>query len=312
VKVYTNFEEIQKIKNPILTIGAFDGVHVGHQKIIEQLNKIGNEVGGESVIFTFSKHPRMVLQPDTHGLKLLQSQEEKLEKLEKLGLKHIILYPFTKEFANITAEDFLKHFLLEKLGIHTLVIGYDHQFGKNREGNFNYLQEQSKILPFNVMEIDAQEVDAVNVSSSKIRQAITNGDMRTASHYLNEPFQLWGKVVHGNKLGRTIGYPTANIELNDSLKIIPKMGVYGIQIHLEDNRTLQGMLNIGIKPTINEGNNISIEAHIFDFSENIYDLRIKVDLIQFIREEKKFTSVNELKEQLEKDEKLVRSLLCTS
>lgn len=312
MKVYTNFEEIQKIKNPILTIGAFDGVHVGHQKIIEQLNKIGNEVGGESVIFTFSKHPRMVLQPDTHGLKLLQSQEEKLEKLEKLGLKHIILYPFTKEFANITAEDFLKHFLLEKLGIHTLVIGYDHQFGKNREGNFNYLQEQSKILPFNVMEIDAQEVDAVNVSSSKIRQAITNGDMQTASHYLNEPFQLWGKVVHGNKLGRTIGYPTANIELNDSLKIIPKMGVYGIQIHLEDNRTLQGMLNIGIKPTINEGNNVSIEAHIFDFSENIYDLRIKVDLIQFIREEKKFTSVNELKEQLEKDEKLVRSLLCTS
>ena len=311
MKVYTNFEEIQKIKNPILTIGAFDGVHVGHQKIIEQLNKIASEVEGESVIFTFLKHPRMVLQPESHGIQLIQSEEEKLEKLEKLGLKHIILYPFTQEFSNITADEFLQNYLIDKLGVHTLVVGYDHQFGKNREGNFAYLKEKAKTLPFHVVEIDAQEVDAVNVSSSKIRQAILLGDMETASHYLNEPFQIRGIIAHGNKLGRTIGFPTANIKLDDPLKIIPKLGVYSVLVTLPEERTLYGMLNIGFKPTIHEGKSISIEVNIFDFSGNIYDLRIKVELIQYIRQEKKFNSINELKEQLEQDEKLVRSLLCT-
>jgi len=225
VKIYTSFDEIQHIHKPVLTIGTFDGVHVGHQKIIEKVINRANEVGGESVLFTFYPHPRMVVNATNHGIKLIQSQEEKIEKLEKLGVQHLLIIPFTKEFSEISADDFVSLYLVKHLNIHTLIVGYDHQFGKNREGNLEFLKNKSNELSFEVLEIPAHDIDDVNVSSTKIRKAIEQGDITTANHYLGEPFQLWGKVIHGNKVGRTIGFPTANIQVNNQFKLIPNKGV---------------------------------------------------------------------------------------
>ena len=307
MKVYSGFEALNDIKNPVLTIGTFDGVHVGHQKIIEKLNQIATQVDGESVLFTFFPHPRMIINPLNHGIKLIQSHDEKLEKLEKLGLKHLIIVPFTKEFSEITAYDFVVELLVKKLKINTLIVGYDHQFGKNREGNLTYLIDKGKIFGFNVIEIPAQEINDVNVSSSKIRHALEDGNISVANHYLNEPFQLWGKVIHGNKLGRTIGFPTANIEINDALKLIPGNGVYGVSLILEDKRMVYGMMNIGTRPTIDEKKSIHIEIHIFDFNEDIYGQDIRIFIHHFVRKEQKFESIDALKNQLKEDEKITRT-----
>ncbi len=312
MKVYSGFEALNDIKNPVLTIGTFDGVHVGHQKIIEKLNQIATQVDGESVLFTFFPHPRMIINPLNHGIKLIQSQAEKLEKLEKLGLKHLIIVPFTKEFSEITAYDFVVELLVKKLKINTLIVGYDHQFGKNREGDLTYLVDKGKVFDFNVIEIPAQEINDVNVSSSKIRHALEDGNISVANHYLNESFQLWGKVIHGNKLGRTIGFPTANIEINDPLKLIPGNGVYGVSLRLEDKRMVYGMMNIGIRPTIDDMKSVHIEIHIFDFNEEIYGQNIRIFIHHFIRKEQKFESIDVLKNQLKEDEKITRTTLLVS
>ena len=311
MKIYTNFDEIGKIPNPVLTIGTFDGVHVGHQKIIEQLNKRAAEVGGESVLFTFFPHPRMVIQPTTHGIKLIQTQEEKLKKLAAFGLQHLIVLPFTLEFASLEAATFVEKYLVEKLAMHTLIVGYDHQFGKNREGNFNFLREQGKVFNFNVMEIPAQDIDSVNVSSSKIRKAIENGDVDTANHYLNEQFSLEGEVIEGKKLGRTIGFPTANIGKIDALKLIPAIGVYAVTIELENNDKYNGMLNIGYRPTVSESKELSVEVHLLDFSKSIYGKRIRVYFHTKVRNELRFESIKILTEQLKTDEKFVRNFFAS-
>jgi riboflavin kinase/FMN adenylyltransferase len=307
VKVYSDFEAISHIQNPVLTIGTFDGVHVGHQKIIERLNKKAEEVGGESVLFTFFPHPRMVINPENHGIKLIQSQAEKLEKLERLGLDHLIVFPFTEAFSELTAHDFVYEFLVKKLKVHTIIVGYDHQFGKNREGNLTYLINKGKAYHFDVIEIPAQDINDVNVSSSKIRQALDDGKIAIANHYLNEPFQLWGKVIHGNKLGRTIGFPTANVAMYDPLKIIPAFGVYGVSMQLADGKLVYGMMNIGNKPTVNDDKSTYVEVSIFDFSEDIYDTNVRVFLHTYVRTEKKFDSLNELIIQIQKDEQVIRS-----
>jgi len=312
MKIYTNFDEISSIKSPVLTIGTFDGVHVGHQKIIHQLNTTAEEIGGESVLFTFFPHPRMVLNPTNHGIKLIQTQKEKLKKLKAAGLQHLIVIPFTLEFSSLEAATFVKKYLVEKLAIHNLIVGYDHQFGKNREGNFNFLCDQGKIYNFNVIEIPAQDIDSVNVSSSKIRKAIEQGDIKTANHYLNEQFSLEGEVIEGKKLGRTIGFPTANIGKIDPLKLIPAIGVYGVSIELEDSEMLNGMLNIGYRPTVNESKELSIEVHIFDFSKSIYGTRIRVYFHTKVREEHRFKSIEILTEQLKADEKFVRHYFTSS
>ncbi len=308
MKVYRDFEEVGNIPNAVLTIGTFDGVHLGHQKIIERLKSEAKKTNGETLLFTFFPHPRMIINPTNHGLKLIQTEAEKIENLERLGLDHLIIFPFTKAFSNLSADEFVKEYLIEKLHVKTIVVGYDHQFGKNREGTLKHLQKLSEILPFEVIEIPAHEVDEINVSSTKIRKAIEIGDVQTANNYLNEPFEISGKVVLGNQIGRTIGFPTANIEVDDALKIIPAIGVYAVEIVLADQRKLEGMMNIGIRPTVTDSEEIKIEVFIFDFSEPIYDQRIKVYLLQRIRGEHRFQSLEVLRAQLQEDEKTVRSI----
>ena len=308
MKIFNDFRLIANIPNPVLTIGTFDGVHIGHQKIIKQLNEEANKIGGESVLFTFFPHPRMVLSPENHGLKLIQSQEEKLEKLEHIGLQNCIVYPFTEEFSQLTALEFVRDFLVKQLKVKKLVIGYDHQFGKNREGSISYLKTVSKEFNFDVIEIPAQEIDEVNVSSTKIRDAILKGEIELANEFLGAPFQLNGKVVEGKALGRTIGFPTANIEMNSDLKLIPAKGVYAIKVFVK-GRWYVGMLNIGFRPTISKESNQTIEVHIFDFADNIYGENITVQFLSKWRDEMKFNGVEELKNQLKKDEEIIRHIV---
>lgn len=307
MKIYTSFDEIQHIHKPVLTIGTFDGVHVGHQKIIEKVINRANEVGGESVLFTFYPHPRMVVNATNHGIKLIQSQQEKIEKLEKLGVQHLLIIPFTKEFSEISADDFVSVYLVKHLNIHTLIVGYDHQFGKNREGNLEFLKNKSNELSFEVLEIPAHDIDDVNVSSTKIRKAIEQGDITTANHYLGEPFQLWGKVIHGNKVGRTIGFPTANIQVNNQFKLIPNKGVYAVTVIFENETRCFGMMNCGNRPTVSNMEDIHIEVHLFDFQEDIYDKNLKIELHNYLRKEQRFENTDVLIKQLQQDEISVRA-----
>jgi riboflavin kinase/FMN adenylyltransferase len=307
VKIYTDIEQFKSIKNPVLTIGTFDGVHVGHQKIIEKMKEIAKQTNGETVIFTFFPHPRMVVNPTNHGIQLIQSQEEKFEKLAKLGVDHVIVFPFTKAFSEITAAEFVSDVLISKLNIHTIIVGYDHQFGKNREGNLTYLENKGKEYGFKVIEIPAHEINAVNVSSSKIRHALSEGDIETANHYLNGSFEIWGKVIHGNKLGRTIGFPTANLGVDDSLKIVPGRGVYAVTVSIDGGKPHFGMMNIGVRPTVNHELKETIEVNLFDFNEDIYEKSVRVCLHKRIRNEQKFDGITSLTAQLNQDEKTIRA-----
>jgi riboflavin kinase / FMN adenylyltransferase len=306
MEIYSSFNEIKEIKNPVLTIGTFDGVHVGHQKIISKLNEEAKLIDGESVLFTFYPHPRMVLNPSV-SLQLIQTHEEKLNKLKRMGLKHVIVFPFTLDFSNTKAKDFIKNYLVDKLKVKKIVIGYDHHFGKNREGSIEQFQELSSKLGFEVIEIPAQEINEINISSTKIRAAILAGEMEIANQFLNEPFELSGFVVQGKKLGKEIGYPTANISIKDQHKIIPKKGVYAIEVN-HHSKTYFGMMNIGFKPTVSNENEISIEVHLFDFNENLYDQKIAVRIMNRIRDEQKFDGIDSLIKQLKKDEIFCRNL----
>jgi riboflavin kinase/FMN adenylyltransferase len=309
VNVFNGFEQVKEISKPILTIGTFDGVHLGHQKIIQQLNEVAISVEGESVLFTFYPHPRMVLFPDSHGLKLIQTQAEKLEKLKRIGLDNVIVYPFSQDFSRISAVNFIRDFLVNQLGVHTIIIGYDHQFGKNREGSLELLKELAPVYEYNVIEIKAQDIDDVNVSSTKIRKALNNGDINTANKYLGEPFQLTGKVVHGQKIGRSLGFPTANIDLGSDVKIVPKTGVYAVRVHLNQQNDLIGILNIGVRPTLYDNQLQTIEVNILDFEDDIYDQYLTLELVQKIRDEVKFDTKEQLKEQIQADEKEARFIM---
>ncbi len=311
MKIFNGFEELTTIKNAVLTIGTFDGVHIGHQKILQKLQEEAYKIDGETVLFTFYPHPRMVLNPTNHGLKLIQTQEEKIEKLKKIGLENLIVQPFTSEFSNLSAKDFVEKFLIEKLNVKKLVIGHDHQFGKNREGTLEFLKEMSIKHNFEITEIPAQEINEVNISSTKVRKAIESGDIDVANSYLGVPFELNGVVVKGKQLGRTIGFPTANIELQSDIKILPKKGVYAVEIQLSDFTYYIGMMNIGNRPTISNELKETIEVNIFDFDQSIYSNEIKVKLFGRIRDEFKFDSIEKLKEQLTKDEKTCRNYFNT-
>lgn len=309
MRIFYGFEGLNDIPNPVLTIGTFDGVHLGHQKIVKNLNKVAQKIGGESVLFTFFPHPRMVLYPDSHGVKLIQSQEEKLAKLEKMGLQNIIIYPFTIGFSRLTALEFVRDFLVNELRVKHMVIGYDHQFGKNREGTIEYLKDISETYDFGVTEISAKEMDEVNISSTKIRNALKIGDIETANAFLGEHFELHGTVVKGKGIGKTIGFPTANILVDDALKLIPSKGVYIVEIILNDGSTNYGMLNIGTNPTIAENNFQTIEVYLLDFDEDLYGQTIEVRFLKRIRDELKFDSLEILVEQIKKDEAVTRSFI---
>jgi len=308
LRIFTDIESIGAIPNPVLTIGTFDGVHLGHQKIIDRLNHEAALIGGESVLFTFYPHPRMVIYPETHGLKLLQTQAEKLEKLDRFGLQNSIVYPFDFEFSRLSAIEFVRDFLVNKLHVKKLVIGYDHQFGRNREGTIEFLKSIANVYEFEVIEIPAKEIDEVNVSSTKIRDALLEGGVSRAAEFLGEHFSLKGKVVSGDKLGRTIGYPTANILIEDDTKLIPANGVYAVSC-LHEGVSHMGMMNIGVRPTVTHSVQLKIEVHLFDFSEDLYGKELEVRFFSRIRDEKKFRGIDELKEQLKQDEETARVLL---
>ncbi len=307
MKIFKGFDQILDIPNPVLTIGTFDGVHVGHQKIIQQLNREAEAIGGESVLFTFYPHPRMVLYPESHNLRLLQTQAEKMEKLRRMGLQNVIVHPFTIDFSRLTAVEFVRDYLVNRLNVKKLVIGYDHQFGKNREGTIDFLKEVAPVYGFTVQEISAQEIDEVDISSTKIRNAVLAGDMELAKSYLGEPFELHGKVIRGKALGRSIGFPTANLDIESEIKLIPMLGVYAVNVVLSDGTVKEGMLNVGIRPTIANHDDVSIEVNVFDFEGDLYDDYITVQLLSRFRDEMKFDSIPDLKEQLEHDKETIRA-----
>lgn len=302
MRVYYNLNEFTPLKNAVVTTGTFDGVHVGHQTILSRLIETAKLHNGESVLLTFSPHPRIVLNKDS-DIKLLQSLEEKIASLKAIGIDHLIIHPFTKEFAKTSSMEFIREILKENIGATQLVIGYDHHFGRNREGSFKHLKASSQKYGFNVEEIPAQDVDDIHVSSTKIRKALSIGDIQTANAYLSRPFSIIGDVIHGEKIGRSIGFPTANISIDEPYKLIPLNGVYAVNVHVENDPNIyKGMLNIGFKPTLDDGKqNLSIEVHIIEFEGDIYDTKIKVDFKIRIRDEKQFKSLEALKMQLQKD-----------
>jgi len=300
VHVYHQISELSGLTNSIVTIGTFDGVHLGHQKIIKRLVELKNKQGGEIVVFTFDPHPRKVLFPEQKDLKLITSTSEKCEILKQFGVDHVLVFPFTKEFSQMQANDYISEVIAKGLKTKTLVIGYDHRFGSNREGNIDTLKRFASTYHFNVEEIPAQEINQLNVSSTRIRKAIEEGDIQTANDFLGYSFFITGKVVRGKQLGRTIGYPTANILIGNEDKLIPKIGVYAVNV-LIGKQSYKGMLNIGINPTTDTDNTIKTEVNIFDFDQDIYEVSIKVEFVKRIRNEKKFANLDELKQGLAND-----------
>lgn len=283
-------------------MGTFDGVHLGHKKIIERLLQ-SSSANEESLVLTFFPHPRMVLQEES-DIKLLNTIEERSQLLEKAGLQNLIIHPFDQAFSRLTAEEFVKNILVEIFNIKKIIIGHDHRFGRNRTANIDDLIVFGREYGFEVEQISAQEIDEVSISSTKIRNALHDGKILLANEYLGYHYFFSGTVVHGKKLGRTIGFPTANLEIEENYKLIPAYGVYAVDCVVE-NQTLKGMLNIGIKPTF-EGETASVEVHLFDFNADLYGKKIKVALRKHIREEQKFSSVEDLKAQLKKDELFAR------
>lgn len=302
MEIHKGIQQVPKINNPILTIGTFDGVHLGHQKILHRLSEEAKKSGGSSVLFTFYPHPRMVLFPENTDLKLIQTQEEKIKKLESVGLDHLIVEPFTKNFSRLTATQFIRDYLVNSIGVKKIIIGYDHQFGKNREGNLEHLKELSSIYGFEVEEIPAKDIDEVNISSTKIRKALASGNMEKANTFLGAPFILSGKVIHGDGRGRNLGFPTANLDTEDRYKLIPANGVYAVQA-IVNNQPLNGMMNIGVRPTY-DGVEKRLEVHLFDFEGDLYDRKLEVKILKRLRDEKKFDDVNTLVKQLKQDEKI--------
>ena len=306
MKIIRSITAFNSSEKTIVTIGTFDGIHIGHQKILKDLIKTAKKEGKKSVLLTFFPHPRMVLQKDNKIL-LLNTIEEKSGLLEKMGLDYLIIHPFSREFSRLTALDFVRDVLVNKLNTSRLIIGYDHHFGKNREGNIHQLKEYSLLYDFKVEEIPAQDIDDVSVSSTKIRIALKEGNLKTANKYLGYHYMLNGTVVSGKKLGGTIGFPTANLEIKEPYKLIPKTGVYIIKTHI--NTVLYtGIMNIGFNPTV-LGKHQTIEAHLFDFNEDLYGKEIMIEFIYFLREEHKFKSIEELVVQLNIDKENAISYL---
>jgi len=303
VKHIANFSTDEKT---FVTIGTFDGVHFGHQKILEKLVSEAKEAGKKAVLLTFFPHPRMVLQKDA-TIELINTIDERAKLLKKTGLDYLIIHPFSKEFSKTTALEFVKDILVDTFNISKLIIGYDHHFGKNREGNIEQLTEYSHKYNFTVEEIPAQDIDDVSVSSTKVRRALAAGNLKTANNYLGYNFMLNGVVVNGKKLGGKIGYPTANIDVKEAYKLIPKTGVYVVRSFIENNLVF-GMMNIGNRPTVN-GNHQTIEVHFFDFNEDLYHKSLTVELIYFLRDEHKFDSLDSLVLQLKEDENMARAYL---
>ena len=309
MKIYNNLQDFKSEKNSIITLGTFDGVHLGHKAILDKLVTQASEKNLESLVLTFFPHPRMVLQKD-NNLKLLNTIEEKSELLNKIGIQNLIIHPFDNQFSRLSAEEFVKNILVDKLHIKKIIIGYDHRFGRNRTATIDDLIDFGKIYDFEVEQISAEELNEVTISSTKIRHALDNGDIELANQYLGYDYFLSGKVIGGKKIGRTIGFPTANIEIPEDYKLVPKNGVY-IVSSLYKGQTIYGMMNIGNNPTISD-KDYSLEVYFLDFDEDLYDQTLTISFKKYIREELKFDSIEDLKEQLEKDKLFTLDYLKTN
>lgn len=324
MQIYHHINDFERLENAVVTIGTFDGVHLGHQKIISKLIEKANETNGESIILTFFPHPRMILNPGDHDLKMINTMAEKAMLLEQLGVDHLIITPFTRDFSNLSAQQYIKEILIDQIGMKEIVIGYDHRFGKDRSGGLKELQEYSTVYDYQIDEIPEQDIADLAISSTRIRKALSVGDVDAANDLMNHPFSLSGKVIRGDQIGRTLGYPTANLFIEESYKIIPSDGIYAVEVHIPEenkknknqelhnpfrpenqkssivNRKYKGMAYIGHRPTIN-GMSQNIEVNIFDFNEDIYHQTIRLDFLHFIRHDVKFEGLEKLTEQLGRD-----------
>lgn len=298
LKLFHSINDFQSTKKTILTLGTFDGVHFGHKKILERITQNTEDGKYESLVLTFFPHPRMVLQEKSE-IKLLNTIAEKTKLLEKTGIENLIIHPFDESFSRLTAEEFVHSILVDQFHIQKIIIGHDHRFGRNRTADINDLIAFGAEYGFEVEQISAQEIQDVSVSSTKIRKALNEGNMALANDYLGYNYFLSGEVVKGKQLGRTIGFPTANIKIEEDYKLIPKTGVYAVKA-IVDQKEVFGMMNIGFNPTVN-GQQQTIEVHLFDFDQDIYGLQIEVSLLKYLREEQKFGSIDLLKEQLNQD-----------
>ena len=317
MQVHREINLLPSFKNAVITIGTFDGVHTGHLQIIKQLKQEASEVNGESVIITFHPHPRMVLSPPQQGEKkysssvsLLNTPDEKVELINRQDIDHLIVVPFTHEFSLLTAEEYIRNFLVDKFHPHTIIIGYDHHFGKQRRGNYKLLEAYADQFNFTVKEIPEHIINHVAISSTKIREALLNADIETANNFLGYPYFFEGIVIEGDKIGRTLGYPTANIKVNDEHKLIPANGVYAVELQIGSSQSplLKGMMNIGYRPTIG-GTKKIIEVNIFDFNREIYGEGIKIFIKKYLRPEQKFSGLEALKNQLAADKTNVTNIL---
>jgi len=321
--IYKNIDQLPAFRHAVITIGTFDGVHTGHQQILEQLRQEAARIDGETVIITFHPHPRKIVKGATAEIRLLNTLREKIELLSWKGIDHLVIVPFTEAFSQLTAEQYVKEFLLEKFHPHTIIIGYDHQFGKGRQGDYHLLEDFSRLEGFKLQEIPVHLLNEISVSSTRIREAISKADLDTANRLLGYDFFFAGRVVEGNKLGRTIGYPTANLRVEDAEKLIPGDGVYAVEAAeipgWEDQSAAapapgasvtrwKGMMNIGMRPTV-DGTRRVIEVNIFDFNGDLYGKLLRIFVKKHLRGEQKFNGLDALKQQLAKDRNAAEAFL---
>ncbi len=307
MQVIRSLSDFPELSQAVVTSGTFDGVHLGHQKILQRLIQVAHDTNGQSVVITYWPHPRLVLHPETPNLHLLSTIDERIEQLAAFGIDYLLIIPFTREFASLDSEQFITQILLKTIRTKKLVIGYDHRFGRNRTGSFEYLHQHAPELGFEVEEIPRQDIDHVAVSSTKIRTALEAGEIKTANAYLGRSYSLSGTVVKGRQLGRTLGYPTANLDITDQHKLIPKLGIYAVQVKIKA-QVLGGMLSIGTNPTVG-GTHQTVEVNIFDFAGDLYGQEITLFFLDRIRDEEKFASLDALIAQMHRDKESALEIL---
>ncbi|MCO5234468.1 MAG: bifunctional riboflavin kinase/FAD synthetase [Chitinophagales bacterium] len=308
MNIYKDLEQLPNFKNTVLTIGTYDGVHIGHQAIIHRMNDLAKNIKGESVVLTFDPHPRLVLQKENKDLKLISTIEEKTELLEQFGLDNLVIIPFSTTFASMEAEDYVRNFLVKLFHPSIIVIGYDHKFGKERKGDIKLLKDLSAKFNYTVEEISVQTIDEISVSSTKVRNALSKGNIEDANTWLAHPFTIYGEVIHGDKIGRTIGFPTANIQINDPYKLIPATGVYAVWVELNGEK-FKGALSISKRPTVREDGDLRVEVYIIDFDRDIYGENLKLIFQNFIRSDIRFDNIQDMVKQIHKDIDKIKNLL---
>ena len=307
MRVFRDLNNLPAFKNSVITIGTFDGVHKGHLKLIERINFLAKENNGESIIITFHPHPRIVINPEDKSLRLLNTIEEKIYLLEKYGVDNLVIVPFSRDFSEQNAEDYISNFLVKNFHPKNIVIGYDHKFGKNRSGDYLLLEKMKQQFGYMMEEISKEMLADIGISSSKIRNAIQSGELKLANELLGHNYTLSGTVVRGLQNGRKLGFPTANIQANDEFKLIPKTGIYAVRVHANQS-TYKGMLSIGYNPTF-DGKERTVEVNILDFDKDIYGASLTLELIDYVRDEKKFYSVEDLIAEIKNDEVIIRKIL---